>query len=88
MNKYVDIKYTVWRKYMFHEDTDMEKVAEVIKKDEHTYLDDLMDSVDGYMYSESQIETETYINPVDNEGYSTIEVYDDGKIIWENGIKQ
>lgn len=86
-NKYVDVKVQVWQRLHFRDDTDMEEVVEQLKLSSN--LGDLIDNVPGYVdVCEVLYDTETYMDPENNCGNCTIQVFDEssGDItpIWEN----
>mgnify|MGYP003325607577 CR=1 FL=1 len=83
---YVDVKCTVWKRYHFENDTDMEKVKSMIDKDGN--INNILDEELGFSECETLFDTETELDPEDNKGYSTIEVYKGEEVIWENSIKQ
>ena len=82
-NNYVDVKVTVWNRMHFEDDTDMQKIIKMIQDDggvtnigdEHGYSGEC----------ETLLDTEETLRVDKNEGYSTIEVYENDKTIWENG---
>ena len=82
---YVDVKCTVWKRYHFENDTDMEKVKSIIDKDGN--INNILDEELGFSESETLFDTETELDSEDNKGYSTIEVYKESEVIWENSNK-
>lgn len=79
---YVDYKVTEWKRASFKDNADMQAVADMIKSgdfDNIFELDDFQDLsyVDG-IYDE-------VMDPEENDGQNTIEVYKDEKIIYQNG---
>ena len=90
MSKYLDYKATIWGRLYFSDDTDMNKI---IEKLEEGYLpSELCDEELGFTEFESMLDTEEYITPSENEGMSTIEIYEDNdsntnifqECIWDN----
>ena len=88
MSKYIDVKCTVWGRYKFDDDTDL---LPIIKKLEEEGHPDVICDFEGYQEYESMIETEEFITPSENGGYSTIEVYQNvnetenwQECIWDN----
>ena len=79
-NNYVDYKVEIWRRAIFTEDADMEKVAEAAKN----HINMIFDEDIGFIEDTFLYETEYHI-PIDrNDGQSTIEVYQADINIWEN----
>lgn len=84
---YVDFKVTTWFRAELEDLTDkqIEEIKEKVIKGElnrnELFYDDLV-------YSwEQLLEDETQVEPKDNEGYSTIDFYDDeGNVIASNGV--
>lgn len=78
----IDTKYSIWeREYIYIEAETLEDAKEIMRKkiDEDDYKND----VD---YAETLYDTQTPLTPESNDGYSTIEIYDDeGQILFENG---
>ena len=81
--KYIDAKVTIWQRYYFEEDTDMNLVVEALKSgktiinicDESFSGDE--DSINyGFTMCETINNTEIAMSPEDNQGFHTIEVYD------------
>ena len=82
-NNYVDYKVEIWRRAFFSENADMKKVSEVAKENlESIFDEDLGFTEDYYLFV-----TEYYVPPEENDNQSTIEVYEEDKEIWNNGIK-
>ena len=81
---YVDVKVTVWQRIQLNEDESIttDDVIEIIKEEGINSLFNLT-SLDANC--ETLDNTEVYINPEENKGCSTIELYDDyGKLLWQN----
>lgn len=81
-NNYVDYKVEIWRRAIFNEDADMKKVSEIAKES----VEEIFDPNLGFIEDELLYETEYIMTPKENEGQSTIEVYEDDKTIWDNSI--
>lgn len=83
---YIDYKMTCWKRAYFSEDTDVEKVLEILKTDG---LDYVLDEELGFTEEEYIPGIELDLDPKNNDGYSTIEVYSEGDpvndLIWSNG---
>ncbi len=77
--KYADIKYTVWERTFFDDEISNESIIQQLKD---------RDIIDSY---ETEILFETFesLSVVDNDGDSTIELYDeDENLIWSNTIDE
>lgn len=82
---YIDYKVTIWKRIHFNENTDPKKVIQAL---EEGGLDDVFDEELGFVEQEILYETEEKMIPEENDGCSTIEVYEDSKIIYEDGKYQ
>lgn len=82
-NNYVDYKVEIWRRAFFTEDADMQKVSEIAKEN----LESIFDEDLGFIEVDYIFETENYLSPEENDNQSTIDVYEEDKEIWNNGIK-
>lgn len=81
---YIDEKVTIWRRYHFKNDSDMDKVKSIIET-EKTIVNTLDDTL-GFNEEETLYETECSISVLEeNQGEPTIEIYENGKQIWNNG---
>lgn len=78
---YVDIKYEVWERHKFKEDADMNKIVELLKEDDGIFDEEL-----GFIESSILYETMYQMNIENNQGFSTVEVYKDDELIYEDGI--
>ncbi len=79
---YVDVKVTVWQRLHFSDDTDMQKIADTIKDDKG--IGNICEDDQGFERVEWLDETEAVLHIDSNDGLSTIEVYSEDKVIWEN----
>lgn len=79
---YIDVKVTVWNRLAFSDDTDM---TALIKEIEQYGIDEVIDDAKGFIESETLYDTEERLTPDDNGKASTIEVYQNEKLVWENG---
>lgn len=79
---YIDYKVTIWKRIHFNENTDPKKVIQAL---EEGGLDDVFDEELGFVEQEFLYETEEKMIPEENDGCSTIKVYEDSKIIYKNG---
>lgn len=84
-NKYCDIKYTIWQRVHFKEDTDMDKIIELAKEN----IEQIFDEELGFEENETLFDTASTLSPEQNEGDSTIELFDlsrnENNSIWKNG---
>ena len=86
-NKYVDIKVTTWQRLHFNDDADLKQVIEKLEQGYHP--NELFDE-DGLGYEgtcEVLFDTEEFIRPDENDGQSTIEVWEDGNVLWDNSFE-
>lgn len=81
MKNYIDVKMTVWQRLHFAEEANMKGIADIIKEDG---LDEVIDEKIGFVHSETLFDTETRLEPSNNDNEATIEVYEDGSEIWNN----
>lgn len=82
MANYIDKKHTIWIRYHFKEDTNMEEIANKLENNEDVIDDDL-----GFIFSEDLPETLIELNVEDNKGFRTVEVFknnDNITPIWDN----
>jgi hypothetical protein len=79
---YIDIKVTVWNRLYFDEATNLSGLIPII---EHSGIGEVIDHNLGYLFEEALIDSEQRLDPIDNSGFSTIKVYSEEKLIWENG---
>jgi hypothetical protein len=82
---YLDYKATVWFRIKLNDDTNVDEVVKQLERYEpHEAVamaqDEYITECD-LMY-----ETETYLDPSDNNDFSTVEIYSDkGELIYQNG---
>lgn len=82
VQKHVDFKVTCWCRAHFDDETDMNKVIEMIKAGHGSGT---ICSIDGFQEWESMQETEEDLPVEENGGACTIEVYEtDIDCIWKN----
>ncbi len=81
MKNYIDVKMTGWHRFYFTEEANMKGLVDLIQENG---LDEVIDDQLGFVASESLIDTEERMNPADNDGEATIEVYDGNTEIWNN----
>lgn len=79
---YIDIKVTVWNRLKFSDDADMLQLAKRVEQDG---IEAIIDEALGFEVSEILFETEECINTGENGGCSTIEVFENDKLKWQNG---
>ena len=88
MNKYLDYKATIWGRMFFKDVADINKVVEKL---EQGYLPaELAEEDLGFDYWEIIDDTEEFITPSENDGQSTIEVYEGDNFqecIWDNSYE-
>ena len=82
-NNYVDYKVEIWCRAFFTDIADMQKVSEIAKEN----LESIFDEDLGFIEVDYIFETENYLSPEENDNQSTIDVYEEDKEIWNNGIK-
>lgn len=78
---YIDVKYTIWQRLHYNDEADMKKLAKIIEKTGS--VNDIVEEEFGFIENEVLYDTEEFITPEENKA-STIEVYKDDKIIYEN----
>lgn len=80
---YFDIKVSVWQRIEIPEEVDPQTVIEYFRQ--HTGTGNIYEiGIDSSTY-ETIHDSEEELQPEDNEGDSTVEVYDDNKqLIWNN----
>jgi len=71
---YVDKKVTVWERET-HE-VEAESIEDAQQKMIDSFKEDLCDSGDTFVEQETLYDTLEFINPIDNSGVSTAELYD------------
>jgi hypothetical protein len=84
---YLDYKATVWFRIPIKSKEYLEKVKNMIESGDSP--SDLYNDLDiEHEIGECEVlfETEEFINPEENQNQSTIEIYEDGKLIWRNSI--
>lgn len=73
-------KITVWRKAIF----DTENMQEIVSLIEDGDFGEIFDTSLGFVEDDIEYTTEEILTPEENYYTSTIEVYEDGKLIYEN----
>lgn len=83
---YVDYKITSWRRVHFKDSANSKRIIESIKE---TGIDEIFDEDLGFTEQETLFEVDEGMTLEENNGFSTIEVYTEGKfvdnLIWSNG---
>ena len=82
MSKYIDVKVTIWGRFHFKDDTDLNKLIELLKQGKT--INDLCDDELGFSEYETLYDTEEELSLEENNGNSTIEVFDDNTLLWAN----
>lgn len=82
LKNFVDIKVTVWNRVHFSDEANMQEVTDLIKQGN---IESIFDENLGFEEEETLFDTEGYLSVEENDGCSTIEVYEDSKIIYKNG---
>ena len=80
-NNYIDIKETIWRRYHFSDEANMEEIIKELEKGSFDIFD-----IDSAKFQESEVlyDTGQSITPEENGGEPTIEVYNKEVMIWDN----
>lgn len=77
---YVNVKYTIWQRIHFEDDSDMDKIVDDIQRTGDA--EDLYDEY-GFVGNEVLYDTAEFILAKENQA-PTIEVYKNNKLIYEN----
>jgi hypothetical protein len=86
MSKYIDYKVETWIRVKFNEDINLQEIIDKLEKG--TLPPDFGNEYD--VEYENLTETEEFIRPIENDGQSTIEVYngnDFQELIWDNSFE-
>ena len=85
---HIDFKITVWERVVFDEEHN-EAVQEAIENGVITSASDLFDFIadlgDANVDCETLTDTEEQMSVEENDGCSTIQIWEGEEIIWENG---
>lgn len=87
MSNYIDYKATIWFRIPIESDEALKKVKEKLETGSlpvHVYDELLMEDLG---QCETLYDTEEFINPNENDGQATIEIYSDDKMIWDNSYE-
>ena len=86
---YIDYKTTIWQRININvEDADIDEIIAIVK--DHQTPNDIFDVLGDrynfdYIQNEILYDTDEFMSIEDNEGCSTVEVYDDeNRIVFEN----
>jgi len=82
---YLDQKITVWQRVYFNSEEEMNEAIKKIEEGNDYNINDVCNDFE--LCQDNLFETETILNPEDNNGFSTIEVYKNDELIYENGNK-
>ena len=88
--KYVDVKYTIWNRYHLKDDADIDTIVERLKQDADPDTLYVYSEEESPVYSETLDDTSEFIKAEENDGYATIEVYDESQgldTIWTNATR-
>ncbi len=87
MSNYIDYKATIWLRIPIESDKVLKKVKKRIE--EGLLPAELYDklSMEDLSQCETLYDTEEFINPNENNGQATIEIYKDDKLIWDNSYE-
>lgn len=86
MSKYIDYKVETWIRVKFNEDINLQEIIDKLEKG--TLPPDFGNEYD--VEYENLTETEEFIKPIENDGQSTIEVYDGNdfqELMWDNSFE-
>lgn len=88
---HIDFKITVWERVMIPDEIAEDVLAKIKDKKIRTSVqlyDTFVEKTDKINW-DTLPETEEAISPEENEGCSTIEVYDEyNELLWDNAIKK
>jgi hypothetical protein len=77
MSKYLDFKITTWKRLILNDNQDLEKT-----------ISELYEGFTPYDVESKECEnlydTEEFMSVYENDGCSTIEIYQNDKLIWDN----
>ena len=77
MKKYLDFKVTTWKRIHFKDDQDLNQIIDDLNKGYTPYEIESEEC-------ENLYDVEEFISVNENDGCSTIEIYEDDKLIWDN----
>ena len=77
---YIDIKETIWRRYKYTNNVDIDNLIEKIKNDDIICIGD-----EGFIKQELMLDTVEDLTVEENDGEATIELYDDNDwLVYDN----
>lgn len=79
---YIDYKITIWKRLHFSDDTNMNNIVDILE--ETNNLDNVIDDDLGFKESEILYDTEQEMIVEDNDNNTTVEVYSNHNLIWDN----
>lgn len=89
MDRHIDYKYTIWGRYYIPEEMTSEQAQELVKHKEsgEGIWEELLkfDPEGREIIFERIDDTEDPVSVDENDGFSTVEYWEDGDIIAENG---
>lgn len=77
MSKYLDFKVTTWKRLRFKDNQDLNQIIDDIYKGFTPYEIESEEC-------ENLYDVEEFVSLDENDGCSTIEIYEDDKLIWDN----
>ena len=79
--KYINIKVTVWNRLHLKEDTDLSRLIACIQRGG---IEAAIDCQGSFRECETLYPSECLIDPPNNGGYATMEIYEDQEVKWKN----
>jgi hypothetical protein len=80
--KHVDYKAIVWMRLHLTDEADLDQIKHLLENTQDP--DTIIDPELGFDWFEVILETEEFVPVEDNDGQSTIELYQDGNLIYTN----
>jgi hypothetical protein len=86
---YIDTKITIWKRYHFSDNTDMQKIVNEINEAPENLHDILDIAIDGKEFGECEMLyfTEDLLTLDMNEGCATVEIFENDNSIWDNSYE-
>lgn len=86
---YIDVKITTWERYHFDTSSNINEIIDIVKEEGVNFYPPTLADENGFIYYEKIEETDEYITVEENNGLSTIEVYNsDGDLLYHNGDEE
>ena len=85
--KFIDVKVVTWERWLLDDEADVNKIIEDYK--EHKNIELAVGN--SFVESETFHETTSFLTPAQNNGFSTVEVYDtriNTRAIYKNSNKE